>query len=414
MTRKSAKPKIGKEIVDTVKFPTNLSFCRSIDVGDGYFFSTSFDAPTNLTPVPILQRGISGSQSQTSLIKGKKNIKTENGVTTIIADEIHQGNCQLIDYAALPQEHDTLVVKYDMSVVSNSREPFGCSENSFTADLEKFTRYAHNAGVYRTLAQMYLWNIVNGRTLFRNNYGIVTTTLTVEKLVKSDGFVAATKRDAVTVEAVKFSLKKFDADAVDTYLGIIVDDFTEALTTEDVVLNIKVVSKVKLRSAATVWPSQEFVNNKSKGRGAILSSIQINWKGDIINQATFHSQKLGNAIRTVDTWANGKPIPAEPFGYHRMTGTAYRNQAMLKNGANIAELVEFSETDANHFYEYLKNLRSLNDALAADADSVHKNYISYVIAVLIRGGVFGISDKKEKEEGENGEPSPDEDEDAGE
>ena len=89
-----------------------------------------------------------------------------------------------------------------------------------------------------------------------------------------------------------------------------------------------------------------------------------------------HSQKIGNAIRTIDTWypefetANVGPIAVEPYGAVTNLGKAYR-----------------TPKDKADFY-------SLFDKWALGEKLANKNEEHYVMAVLVRGGVFGQSSKE--------------------
>ena len=85
-----------------------------------------------------------------------------------------------------------------------------------------------------------------------------------------------------------------------------------------------------------------------------------------------HSQKIGNAIRTIDTWYEEDaqfPISVEPYGSVTSMGTAFRQP-----------------TNKKDFYRLFDNW-VLKDELP-ELDQQH-----FVIATLIRGGVFGASGK---------------------
>ncbi|MEI4850471.1 type I-F CRISPR-associated protein Cas7f/Csy3, partial [Klebsiella pneumoniae] len=75
-----------------------------------------------------------------------------------------------------------------------------------------------------------------------------------------------------------------------------------------------------------VYPSEELVFNKDKGNG---EKSKVLYAVDGI--AAMHSQKLGNAIRTIDTWypefsdAHIGPIAIEPFGAVTNLGKAFRS-----------------------------------------------------------------------------------------
>ncbi|OWG14679.1 CRISPR-associated protein Csy3 [Delftia sp. K82] len=82
-----------------------------------------------------------------------------------------------------------------------------------------------------------------------------------------------------------------------------------------------------------------------------------------------HSQKIGNALRTIDTWYDGAqdlgPIAVEPYGSVTTQGKAWRQPKQKQD-----------------FYTLL------DDWLLKDkVPPVEQQH--FVMAVLIRGGVFG-------------------------
>lgn len=82
-----------------------------------------------------------------------------------------------------------------------------------------------------------------------------------------------------------------------------------------------------------------------------------------------HSQKIGNALRTIDTWYDGAqdlgPIAVEPYGSVTTQGKAWRQPKQKQD-----------------FYTLL------DDWLLKDkVPPVGQQH--FVMAVLIRGGVFG-------------------------
>jgi CRISPR-associated protein Csy3 len=85
--------------------------------------------------------------------------------------------------------------------------------------------------------------------------------------------------------------------------------------------------------------------------------------------AAMHSQKIGNALRTIDTWHPSAneigPIAVEPYGSVTNRGKAYRQPG-----------------DKMDFY-------SIFDAWMVNNKVPPVEQQHYVMAVLIRGGVFG-------------------------
>jgi CRISPR-associated protein Csy3 len=120
---------------------------------------------------------------------------------------------------------------------------------------------------------------------------------------------------------------------------------------------------VKIGRVQMVYPSQEMVLGIPKGEKSKYL-FQLN------GVAAMHSQKLGNALRTIDTWYSTEeiePIAIEPYGSVTNRGTAYR-------------------PSKNDFYTLLKKW-------TLDNKEIELNQQHYVMAVLVRGGVFGESGK---------------------
>lgn len=88
--------------------------------------------------------------------------------------------------------------------------------------------------------------------------------------------------------------------------------------------------------------------------------------------AALHSQKVGNALRTIDTWYPDAtelglgPIAVEPYGSVTSRGKAYRQPKVKMD-----------------FYTLLDNWVVKGKA----PEEVEQQH--YVMATLIRGGVFG-------------------------
>ena len=126
---------------------------------------------------------------------------------------------------------------------------------------------------------------------------------------------------------------------------------------------LRVTAYVRLGAGQEVFPSQELILDRARGDKSKTLY-------DVGGVAGIHSQKLGNAIRSIDTWyqeaeVNG-PIAVEPYGSVTTQGKAYRQPRTTKDD----------------FYTLLDGW-VLKDKVPA-LDQQH-----FVIATLIRGGVFG-------------------------
>ena len=125
-----------------------------------------------------------------------------------------------------------------------------------------------------------------------------------------------------------------------------------------------ITAEIKMGYAQEVYPSQELVLDTGKTK-----SKELYKKNDI---AAMHSQKISNAIRTIDTWYPDAqfPIAAEPYGAVTTLGTAFRQPKQKQD-----------------FYSLFDDW-----VLRDQAPELEQQH--YVMSVLIRGGVFGESSKE--------------------
>ena len=129
---------------------------------------------------------------------------------------------------------------------------------------------------------------------------------------------------------------------------------------------LEVAAFVRLGAGQEVFPSQELILERGRGdKSKTLYAVR--------DVAAIHSQKIGNALRSIDTWYPGAdelgPIAVEPYGSVTTQGKAYR-----------------VPKDKEDFYSLLDGW-ILKDKVPS-LDQQH-----FVIATLIRGGVFGDSGK---------------------
>ena len=123
-----------------------------------------------------------------------------------------------------------------------------------------------------------------------------------------------------------------------------------------------------MAKAQEVFSSEELVLDKSTQKQGKKSKV-LYALGE--QRAAMHSQKIGNALRTIDTWYPDfdkvvLPIAIEPYGSVTTKGVAYRHP----------------KRDKSDFYTLFDNWVQLGE-IQSEQDQ------HYVMAMLIRGGVFG-------------------------
>ena len=233
--------------------------------------------------------------------------------------------------------------------------PSVCNDIDYQEELTKTTQsYIKSEGL-QALAKRYAINILNGRWLWRNR--MAAEQISIAITCKDDDKVM------IEISDVKqYQLNSFDYDdkSVNELAALIEAGL---LGKEFVIFNIQ--AKLKMGLGQEVYPSQEMILEPSKNKSKVLYEKN--------GQAAMHSQKISNAIRTIDTWyaENAEfPIAIEPYGAVTTMGHAFRQPKQKQD-----------------FYTLFDNW-----VLKGEKPTLEQQH--YVIAVLIRGGVFGASGKE--------------------
>lgn len=332
------------------EFPTVLSFERKINPSDGYMYGTTWENRENAVPLHLIEKSVRGTISN----RLKPAVA---GDPLKLNSEVEKPNLQTIDFCALPQECDTLKLVFTVKILGNVGIPSSCNAADFQSTLKTAADSYRNQYGFRTLGSRYAQNLANGRFLWRNRVGAEAIEVKVNVLGSDKDW---------TFNGTDYSIRNFDSqDSKISSLGELIADTlagSESVTLE-------VTAYAKLGNGQEVYPSEELILEKSGNKSKVLYSID--------GIAGLHSQKIGNALRTVDTWypdycdpvKGAGPIAAEPYGAVTNMGRAFRNPK-----------------DKVDFYTLFDRF-----ACGKALDSEEEQH--YVMSVIIRGGVFGKGDK---------------------
>lgn len=337
--------------MSNLKTASVLAFERNLDISDAFFAQkNSQNKDSKAQPVTIKEKSVRGTIS--NRLKNPEKIDPAK-----LDAEIEKANLQRVDSAALDEDCDTLVVTWSCKVLPFSGKPSVCNDQDYQQALVSTVQnYLEKQGVSE-LARRYATNIANARWLWRNRVGAESIQVNVSCTV--DGNAHSFDFDAKSI-----SLRGFDEEATRN------DDIKQLASLIEQGLNDDAFIILYIRAAAVmgygqeVYPSQELVLDTGKTKSKEL--YQINGK------AGMHSQKVSNAIRTIDDWyPNAEfPIAVEPYGAVTTLGTAFRQPKAKMD-----------------FYTLFDNW-----VLKGDAPDIEQQH--YVMGVLIRGGVFGASGKE--------------------
>lgn len=340
-----------------LKTASVLAFERKLDPSDALFFSgdwASRNDSASWQPVKIREKSVRGTISN--------RLKTKDQDPAKLDAAIENPNLQTVDVAALPLDADTLRVQFTLRVLGGTGEPSACNDADYRKKLvATVAAYVQQHG-FCELARRYAANLANGRFLWRNRIGAEQVEVQVAHL--KDGKPAT----QWTFQAHAHSLRELSAPASEaadlTALAALIESGLAG--TAHVLLRI--TAFVRIGAGQEVFPSQELILDR--GRGDKSKTLYAVGEGDNA-VAAIHSQKIGNALRTIDTWYPNEdgeplgPIAVEPYGSVTTQGKAYRQPKAKAD-----------------FY-------SLLDGWVLKDKQPDEGAQHFVIATLIRGGVFG-------------------------
>ncbi len=338
---------------NTLKTASVLAFERKLDPSDAWFAAGRWGDRAHAATWPavgIREKSVRGT------ISNRLKAAVQNDPAKLDAD-IQKPNLQKVDVATLPAEADTLKVSFTLRVLGGAGRPSACNNADYQNKLQQTVQTYVDAHGFGELARRYAHNIANARFLWRNRVGAEQVEVQVQRLTQ--GEPAATW----TFDALALPLRSFDGDHPD--LQPLADAIAQALAGKEYLL-LQVTAFARMGSGQEVYPSQELILDKDSGKSKTLYQID--------QVAGLHSQKVGNALRTIDTWhslaADLGPIAVEPYGSVTTLGTACRRPG-----------------DKLDFYSLLDNWLLKDQAPAAEQQH-------FVMATLVRGGVFGDAGKE--------------------
>lgn len=333
-----------------------LAFERKLDPSDALFYAGRWEQRADSAgwkAVEVREKSVRGTKSSRPATKGKEANPAKLGM------DLESPNLQRVDVATLPPDADTLKARFTLRILGGAGVPSACNNSAYQQKLLTLVDgYARTAG-FGELARRYASNIANARFLWRNRVGAEAVEVHVRHLV--DGQAVNSWR----FDALALSLREFASnEALDSLAKVI-----EASLSGGGYALLDINAFARMGDGQEVFPSQELILDKGTDRGGQKSKTLYTVGGI----AGMHSQKLGNALRTIDTWYPDEdgigPIAVEPYGSVTSRGKAYRQPRAR-----------------NDFYSLLDGWM-LKDQVPA-VEQQH-----FVMATLIRGGVFGESGK---------------------
>lgn len=343
----------------SIKFPSVLSVQRGTIVTDGLMSSIIKEGGEKTLPIPVVRHGIRGTLPEKKDDSVSNPQRTESAKTAVNAEG--------------------LMVSFSFRTIPASGLIFSCSEPSYRQALGGFIDrfFRPDNQEFQEVCRRYARNILNGRWLWRNR---ILGEVTVEATA-SDGSEYRSNGSRQS------DFADYTSDEVNLARNVIASGLlgSQALT-----LTVQGRVMFGFRGQVEVFPSQNMVTSKPKGFARSLYKVKVvspvtlmkimatarndgedagDYMADMIvmGDAALRDQKIGNAIRTIDTWypgSDGTPIPIEP------NGASLERNELLRGAKNTGSK------------DLLKAVHEIEPVDTFNPDA------AFLIALLVRGGVF--------------------------
>ncbi len=330
------------------KIPASvLAFEKKLIPSDGLMYGTTWENRNNQAePLRLQEKSVRGTISN-------RLKKSEEGK---IDAKIESANLQTVDGCALASDQDTLKLNFTLKILGGVENPSACNHEGFNQSYSKAVLGYIEEHSFTELSQRYACNLANGRFFWRNRVGSEEVEVQVNILNKDIS-------KSWIFNSLDYDIHKFENNSGG--VNELAELIAKTLSDENKFLLLEINAFAKVGKSQDVYPSEELVldkNNSKDKKSKILYEIN--------KVAAMHSQKIGNAVRTIDTWysefgKHQRAISIDPYGAVTNLGRAYRQPKEKKDFFSLFD--RFSQGEK-----------------LETSEEEH-----FVMAVLVRGGVFG-------------------------
>lgn len=337
-----------------------LAFARSIQITEGVFFGVR----TNAEPIPVevLTKGVRGQSSEDN------------------AKNAGKSNPQAVEFAVVPQGCNGIELHFSVRVLDCAMQPHACGVPKVSRAYEELATAYKDRGGFRRLAELYTWNIANGRFAWRNRWQTDTAEVRVDFGERKIVFNPLHEglRDLDTPVGIDVMAKAMLLGGREE-LEAFINQFATALHERARAFTFSVVWAAAMQPGQEVFPSQEYIRDEEAAKQETASRVYAKLPrfigGRAMQQASMHSQKIGAALRHIDIWHGNEEygaIAVNPYGGVQETSDVLRNK-----GSKLS------------FYDLRRKPEALFAALTANTEDEIPGDVHFVMANLVRGGVFG-------------------------
>jgi len=374
----------AKKIIKTM-----LSLKRFIEITNGSLFEVTKDGE---------ERDLSIARKSMRVTNSARPKKDEEPKAT--------PNIQESDYASLSTDSTVLGMSFAMKFIRQAEpemiSPIENTADSFYPKINNLLDADEQNDVIQALkfnAYAYAYNIAIGKFAWRNADLSVDTTIKVSAKSYPELLTEESSTVELEFKSVNFSKNKvfnlvdghiskneiIDVEKNIANIDSLTDLIYDALLGNTVLcLDVTGLFDLGMKSAE-VFPSQLLKKGVTES-GHDISKLLF----DINGVASVTSQKIGNALRTYDSFHSGptsKELAVEPLGVDLGNNIAQRNEFKM------SEEINFEETEKYSFYKFMDMITETDvEELASGAMATH-DWV-YVLGNVMRGGVFGNHEKE--------------------
>lgn len=367
--------KQAKDSQYPLDLPSMLSYKRSISQSRGLMWACDDIEGNGQTPLLVTLEGVRGTKAtdirkqieKASEKKGKDEADTvSDGGLAVLAKALTP-NPQSVESAFMPEAKPFLKVGMTVTYMPFALAPYMTNEGPIDQLFKEVAQDYAQQGGFAALGQLYVVPLATGRWMWRNNDEAFNKKISIKVMSGqvSTTFVFTPAFNAFTFDALS-EQDKVSAKALGELIGA-------ALGGKGGPLRLEVSAVYEMVGGSLAFPSQDIDMDKSdKDPSRVLYKIE--YAGNK-NHAGLHEQKIGNALRTIDSWHGH-----EDFGV----------QAVEPLGVVATHQASTRIDSKRDFYTLCKTyLPTWQEELKVDLNSVTQlDDLHYVMAVLVRGGVF--------------------------
>lgn len=352
--------------------PTILTYEKSAAPSSGLMFAKTFDNEM----VPLEVKVLNGRGAQTSYSAGHGEKDTALGEWMPLRQDI----CQL------PYNADALVIEFSLKYLPRSLTPYSCNNSEWPELLEEMAQLYGEKGGYLYQAYCQMDALFRGQPFWRNND---SEKMTLRIINMSDKIFPPYEFNGLPCTADQ--LTGTDKQQFES----LIKNIEQALTGERHVLRLRISVTLEKDILEEVHPSQEFIEKLPEAQKESLHRRGKYQKtryyafyrlGDI-RQAMLHPTKIGAGLRW-DRWNKlGKETPVSVYGHDAVSHTAVRGRGTNQDFYSLISNIK----------EHVSDLKRFNGDIFSKESVLAFGDIHFIIANLIKGGVFnGESSKKRR------------------